>query len=462
MNYNLNKVLDKIIEEEELAREFSQLDDMDEMYSYCRELGKGYTEEEFDEGIAEVIDFLKSEEIEAGLSDEGLRNIAGGMNFNGLISKTAAVMLSALTLGSATFSPNTKAAEPSANAEKTQSISENVKSDVSDKWSKTKGVLSNLWANHKKKIIAGATIATLAVAGTAAWVYKHKKDLAAEAASKKAEEEKSRLDEKLEEDQQIEKRLKALADRNDKTLKNAQAEQEELQKTVEKSKKKIKEYMDTWETAQASTLRFLKEFKGSGDIDAGDPNKERMDSLKEISPIVASSVNMYKVRLNDVLASKRKATDYLQELTAHMKEIMNAQEKILEHQKKVKESKGLSVDAALPQETVTDSTEEAMKELLQGAPQVPSTELPKKSQEEDQAIEQSVRVINEKTKKAEELQKKLNDNLLKLRSYMTEYTKAVENVSLVAKRELSVNKMLEEKSKEEEPEEELHGEAAQR
>ncbi len=185
MNKELEKTLSRIIEQEELAREFSQLDDMDEMYRYCCELGGGYTEEEFDEGIAEVIDSLKSEESKTNLSDEDLKYIAGGMNFNGLISKTAAVMLSALTLGSATFLPNTKAAEPSANTEKTQSISEDLKSDVSDKWSKTKGVLSNLWANYKGKIIATTAIAILAVAGTSAWVYKHKKDLAAETANDK-------------------------------------------------------------------------------------------------------------------------------------------------------------------------------------------------------------------------------------------------------------------------------------
>ena len=149
MNYNVEKILNKIITEEDLLKEFSKFDDMDEVYSYCKEFGSGYTEEEFDESIAEAIDSLQSQKWRTKINEEDLEYIAGGINFNGLFSKTAAVILSALTLGSTAISSSAKVAEVSRNSGVTQVSADNFHAENSSKWSKTKTALSNFWEIHK-------------------------------------------------------------------------------------------------------------------------------------------------------------------------------------------------------------------------------------------------------------------------------------------------------------------------
>ena len=258
MNENLNKVLNKIIEEENLAKEFCQLDNMDEMYKYCYELGEGYTEEEFDEDIAEMINALQIEGEKTELSDKDLDYIAGGVNISGMVSKTTAIVLSALTIGSVMPTTNAMAAGAFQSTGDTQSISSKLKSEISDKWSKTKQALSNLWKNHKGMVI-GFTVAAAAVAGGVV-IAKHHKTV--------AERQRQRAEEVAAERQRAEE------------VAAARRRSREINAEIQKKEKQISALETKCESLQAD-IRAQQKVKANN-VDGSGARKQRaLVGLKE-------------------------------------------------------------------------------------------------------------------------------------------------------------------------------------
>ena len=61
MDFDLNKMVEDIARNDELSKEFSELDEMDEIYDYCYSMGYECSEEEFDEGVAGCLNDLLDE-----------------------------------------------------------------------------------------------------------------------------------------------------------------------------------------------------------------------------------------------------------------------------------------------------------------------------------------------------------------------------------------------------------------
>lgn len=180
MNYELQLALIEILDDNKLSHDFFELDDMDSMYEFCQKIKTGYSEDEFDEGIAEIVNYLNDYGINE-LQEAQLDTVAGGFGIKSAFSKTMATVLSTLTLGSVSGMPSTFAAgiSPSQSAVQTKSWGEK----ISDKWSKTKEAVAYIYRNHKKAIwITTGTLAALAGAGTIAYIgynkyQAHKKEI---------------------------------------------------------------------------------------------------------------------------------------------------------------------------------------------------------------------------------------------------------------------------------------------
>ena len=165
MTKSLDEILTHIAEKEELSKEFSKLDEIEEIYKYCREFGLESTEEEFDEELSYFID---ENDLGFELDEKEFMNIAGGVDLKKYLSKTAAMALSALTLAGtgAGMINNSHAAEY-----KTDNTSISVKKETvkEGKWAKTKASLKRFWNNHKKAIITTTVVtAGAAILSTAA------------------------------------------------------------------------------------------------------------------------------------------------------------------------------------------------------------------------------------------------------------------------------------------------------
>ncbi len=162
MDFDLNKMVEDIARNDELSKEFSELDEMDEIYDYCYSMGYECSEEEFDEGVAGCLNDLFDEKNE--LNDDYLSGIAGGINFTGNFSKTVAVMLSAVALGGM----GKFLGEGTLNNSKFMSsaTSSSFTKKMSGKWSKTKEVISNFSKNNSKAIFgAGVTLGMMIILG---------------------------------------------------------------------------------------------------------------------------------------------------------------------------------------------------------------------------------------------------------------------------------------------------------
>ncbi len=158
MNFDLNKMVEDIARNDELSREFSDMDEMDEIYDYCYSMGYEVSEDELDEGVADCLKDLFDEKNE--LNDEHLSGIAGGINFTGNFSKTVAVMLSAVVLGGAGKLFGDGALNNSKFTNSTTSSGFTEK--ISSKWAKTKEVISN---NSKVVLGTGLTLGMMIILG---------------------------------------------------------------------------------------------------------------------------------------------------------------------------------------------------------------------------------------------------------------------------------------------------------
>ena len=165
MNFNLNKFVEDVARDNELCREFSKFEEMDEIYGYCKDMGIECSEDEFDESVSEYICSLDNSDYKMGKIDEdNLGDVSGG-SLKGTFSKTLAVALSAITLGGSGFFGNANAGEVSkiSNFANSSYKSEKVNSG---KWSRTKKAISNFYNNHKKTIMGTAlTLGTAVIAG---------------------------------------------------------------------------------------------------------------------------------------------------------------------------------------------------------------------------------------------------------------------------------------------------------
>lgn len=99
MSRSLESIIEEIAESEEMSKEFAAIDEIDEIYNYCKDMGLGSSEEEFDEEVSSMInnfDIYASE-----LDKNSLNLVAGGSSLNKKFNKVLASALSALTLAGA-------------------------------------------------------------------------------------------------------------------------------------------------------------------------------------------------------------------------------------------------------------------------------------------------------------------------------------------------------------------------
>lgn len=78
MERSLDSIVEEIAQNDEMSREFAAMDEMDEIYQYCRDAGLDYSEEEFDDEVASLIGELENSGTE--VSDYQLSAVAGGKN----------------------------------------------------------------------------------------------------------------------------------------------------------------------------------------------------------------------------------------------------------------------------------------------------------------------------------------------------------------------------------------------
>lgn len=76
MERSLDSIVEEIAQNDEMSKEFAAMDEMDEIYQYCKEAGLDCSEEEFDDEVSALIyDF---ENPDADVSYHDLRGVAGG------------------------------------------------------------------------------------------------------------------------------------------------------------------------------------------------------------------------------------------------------------------------------------------------------------------------------------------------------------------------------------------------
>lgn len=80
MDQTLSSVLKQITEQENLAKEFAELDNMDEMYSYCREFDDDYTQADFYEDANEMMKYYPKEMGNMDLEKIDFSRVGGGVN----------------------------------------------------------------------------------------------------------------------------------------------------------------------------------------------------------------------------------------------------------------------------------------------------------------------------------------------------------------------------------------------
>ncbi len=96
MSRSLESVIEEIAENEEMSREFIAMDEIDEIYEYCKNMGLGSSEEEFDEEVSSMVDNFYIYSIQIDKNDLSL--VAGGSSLNKHFNKAVASALSALVL----------------------------------------------------------------------------------------------------------------------------------------------------------------------------------------------------------------------------------------------------------------------------------------------------------------------------------------------------------------------------
>ena len=71
MERSLDSIVEEIAQNDEMSREFAAMDEMDEIYRYCKDAGLDCSEEEFDDEVSALIDDFENSEYQ-------LSHVAGG------------------------------------------------------------------------------------------------------------------------------------------------------------------------------------------------------------------------------------------------------------------------------------------------------------------------------------------------------------------------------------------------
>ncbi len=212
MNFDLERIVEEIVEDNELSQEFSRLDEMDDIYNYCKDMGLDCDEKEFDDGISEYINVLNEDIYQDEIFEEKLSNIGGGVNLKNVFSKSVASVLSVLAIGSSVELGAVGVAD-------NLSVANNPKTSVSfsekmlKEWPKTKEALHKFYQKHKK-LIRGVTAVTVGaivlVGGTV--LIKHRRN---NSRVEKVEEKKGAkvVDKKAEEEVKVKNKFEALCEK---------------------------------------------------------------------------------------------------------------------------------------------------------------------------------------------------------------------------------------------------------
>ena len=172
MNKNITELFGRIFSSEELMKKFASINEIDELYKFCLSIKGGYTEEEFNNFIMELLEFFDNSESKLQELDEADSNlVAGGA---GGAKKWLAGSLAAASMFSAgveTFAKGT-----SENVGTSSSVSQSIdtsKKEVSID-TKIKEKIKQIWRDHSGKILTGTAL--LALAATVTGVVLYKKD----------------------------------------------------------------------------------------------------------------------------------------------------------------------------------------------------------------------------------------------------------------------------------------------
>lgn len=95
MNKNIDKMISKIVETPELCEELIQQKSLDDVYKFCYSVSGGYTREEFEKFLDEILNYY--EPLYKEMEDEEMANVAGGVSRN-IYAKVIAYSLSAITM----------------------------------------------------------------------------------------------------------------------------------------------------------------------------------------------------------------------------------------------------------------------------------------------------------------------------------------------------------------------------
>ncbi len=286
MNFDLEKIVEKIAEDNELSQEFSRLDEMDDIYNYCKDMGLDCDEKEFDNEISGYINALNEEDMDyygKSISDEELSNVGGGIDFKKMFSKSVAMMLSALTIGGS-IGLGSAGATGSSKVLNNSNISLSQK--ISNKWSETKKAVSEFYNKHKKplKIGAAVTVGVLVLAGAAtAASVKYKKansEKKAKTETDKQDQAKTGEQNKIESGQQDKTKVDGQAkDEAKKQTKTETDKQDEID-SVEEAKDETKEQNKTEKDKQPEAAS-REQAKG----EAGEQVKTEKDKQAETDSV---------------------------------------------------------------------------------------------------------------------------------------------------------------------------------
>ena len=97
MNENIKKYLEKVANDPELVAKLNAIKDPEEAYKIASSLQEGFTKEEFFSAMDKMAEDIKNND----LSDEDLKNIAGGGTSEVAISAAGSAAVSAIVFGAA-------------------------------------------------------------------------------------------------------------------------------------------------------------------------------------------------------------------------------------------------------------------------------------------------------------------------------------------------------------------------
>ena len=140
---NIGLALEKISSDPKLTENLVNQKTFDDLYNYCVSVNGGYTKEEFDEYMDDLVSMLEEQAINnLQINEDELRNISGGMNFKAYKNPLAYSL--AFFVLAASLMPNTSLAVDSG-------------TQVALRSSRTREYAvqkKSFWQRHKKKIIA--------------------------------------------------------------------------------------------------------------------------------------------------------------------------------------------------------------------------------------------------------------------------------------------------------------------